>query len=98
MKATREEVFAAINGERDYQDSKWNPIEDHQHSVEEWLVYIDDYVSEAKHALSRKPYSDSLPLALHTLRKIAAMGVAALEQNGVLTRTIEGPRPVGFTA
>jgi hypothetical protein len=95
---TRSEVYAAIDGERTYQDSKWIPTEEHRHSITEWLVYIEDYVNEAKHVLSRKPDPEALPFALHTLRKIGAMAVAAMEQNGAATRDVEGPRPIGASA
>ena len=53
----RLKVLELINGERDYQNKKWNSettTSDGIHSVEEWLVYIEDYVNEAKHILSRK--------------------------------------------
>ena len=101
MQATREEVFAAINGEREYQDSKWSADRTDSggsHTVDEWLVYIEDYVNEAKHFTSRNSNPKAREFVLNALRKIGAMAVAAQEQNGVRTRAIEGPRPEGFTA
>jgi len=94
----RKDVYAVIDGERDYQDSKWNPVEDHQHNLTEWLVYIRDYTEEALRVLSRKPDSEAIPFAKHTVRKIAAMGVVCMEQNGALARAQEGHRPVGARA
>jgi len=88
-KATRQEVYAAIDTERAYQDVRWN----HEtttsggfHSLEEWLVYIDDYSDEAKHLLSRMPRQDSDKQALEIMRKIAAMAVCAMEQHGAPRR------------
>lgn len=100
MQATRQEVYAVIDGERDYQDSKWNPADidgsGGEHTPLEWLTYIEDYVAEAKRSFSRRPEKEAREFALHTLRKIGGMAVAALEQNGVRTRAAEGARPVGF--
>lgn len=84
MKSTRQEVYAAIDTERNYQDSKWSPVEDHQHTIEEWLVYIQDYLTEAIHQASRN--ASPSPDALDTIRKITGMGVACMEQNGAPVR------------
>lgn len=84
----RKEVYAAIDGERLYQDQRWVTDENpHIHSLEEWLVYIEGYVNEAKHILSRNGAPDCYEGALHIVRKVTAMGVACMEQNGVRSRT-----------
>lgn len=83
--ATRDEVYNAIDTERDYQDNKWNSettTSGGQHSLEEWLVYMDDYLREAKSQLSRNVKQIGDPLALDTVRKITAMGVCCMEQHG----------------
>jgi hypothetical protein len=85
--ATREEVYTAIDGERDYQDRKWGPPEVHHHSVTEFLVYIRDYVEEALHAETRSVGEPAK--ATHNMRKIGALAVACMEQNGVLYRNEE---------
>lgn len=85
MKSTREEVYAAIDEERDYQDLKW-PLPDHRHTVEEFILYSEDYLTEAKHILSRNPMKIAQSSALHILRKVAAMLVACMEINGALRR------------
>lgn len=85
----REEVYVAIDGERDYQDKRWNSSTTEsggRHSNVEFLVYIRDYVEEALHFASRNPDPAAVDFTRHSLRKIAALGVAALEQNGVLPR------------
>ena len=87
--ATRQEVYGAIDGERIYQNSRWNPettTSDGRHSLEEWYMYIEDYVNEAKHILSRLPRQEADPKALHIMRKVAAMAVCAMEQHGALWR------------
>jgi hypothetical protein len=92
--ARRDEVYTAINGEREYQKSLALGIgdpEEHKHSLEEWTIYIQDYLDELTHSLSRVWRQNGLPTEaeLNTLRKITTMGVAAMEQLGA-------PRREGF--
>jgi hypothetical protein len=97
MKLTREEVYTLINGERNYQDLKWgtNPQAKHaNHSPEEWLTYIEDYLNEAKHILSREAYGVCEEKAMDITRKIAAMAVCAMEQNGAPARDLTQIRPM----
>ncbi len=87
--ATRQEVYNAIDSERDYQDGRWNSqttTSDGRHSLEEWCTYIEDYVNEAQHILSRLPKQEAGPQALHIIRKVAAMAVCAMEQHGAPRR------------
>ena len=87
----RAEVYAAIDGEREYQ-KKWENSELTDsggiHSNVEFLVYIRDYVEEALHVASRDGDPVVRVKTAHSLRKIAALAVAAMEQNGVLLREI----------
>jgi hypothetical protein len=87
--STRDEAFAAIDGEREYQ-RKWEDpaLTDSggRHTQVEFLVYIQDYVAEALHVASRKPDPEAREFCAHSMRKIAALAVAAMEQNGVRTR------------
>jgi hypothetical protein len=84
---TRTEVYAAIDGERTYQDSRWDSL--HIHSFEEWFVYIEDYVNEAKHILARTATPGNTATPAHIMRKVAAMAVCAMEQNGAPHRELE---------
>jgi len=87
--ATRQEVYSAIDSERDYQDRRWNPqttTSGGKHSLEEWLVYMEDYINEAKHIMSRSSKQESEPQALNIMRKVAAMAVSAMEQHGAPQR------------
>jgi hypothetical protein len=84
---TREEVYVAIDSEREYQINRWKkPASKVDHSIEEWLVYIEDYINEAKHILSRKDDVVARAEALPIMRKIAAMAVTAMEQHGAPLR------------
>ncbi len=89
---TREEVYAALDSERNYQVSRAEAVSgegtgEHAHSVEEFVLYIDDYLTELKHQLSRTwTPTGEVPEALNTLRKVTALGVAAMEQHGAPKR------------
>lgn len=80
----RTEIYKLIDGEREYQDKKWNSsttTSDGQHSVEEWLLYIHDYVHEAMHIHSRKAKQVADVESMEIIRKIAGMAVCAMEQH-----------------
>ena len=80
----RKDVYELIDGERDYQDSKWNEqttsTGGKHNSPEEWIVYMEDYLAEAKHLLARESHNTSYPKAMSIIRKVAGMCVAAMEQ------------------
>lgn len=80
MKATRQDAFSAIESERSYQNYRWPG---HKHTVTEYLVYIQHYLNKAIAVAST---SDSDETALAEVRKIAALGVAAMEENGAPLR------------
>ena len=80
----RQDVYKLVDGERDYQDQKWvndkTPNGVQQHSPEEWIVYMEDYLREAKHILARTNPPTCYIQAMAIIRKVTAMGVAAMEQ------------------
>lgn len=85
----RSRVYELINGERDYQDKLWNEhttTSGGKHSVTEFLVYIRDYTEEALHILSRNPEPEASERASENVRKIAALAVVCMEQNGAKSR------------
>ena len=87
----RQEVYDAIDTERDYQDSIWNAETTSSggvHSPEEWIVYLEDYLAEAKTLLSRNSINKAKPEVLHIFRKCAAMLVCAGEQMGMEKRIL----------
>jgi hypothetical protein len=84
---SRQEVYEALDGERDYQNSLWNDqASPHKKSVEAWLVYMQSYLDEAVHQISREDDRTAKPKALATIRKITAMGIACMELNGAPKR------------
>jgi hypothetical protein len=89
---SRAEVYAAIDSERDYQQAMaakahGDPSNDYTKSLENFALYIDDYVRELKTQLSRTWGPDAYAGALATTRKIAALSVAAMEVHGAPSRT-----------
>jgi hypothetical protein len=80
---TREKIYRAIDSEREYQDQRWPG---HKHSITEYLVYIRDYVEEALHRGSREDDSNIKQVQTDSLRKIAGLAVAAMEEHEVTDR------------
>lgn len=90
---TRADVYAALDSEREYQERKavmagTVPGEVRPHSVEEFVLYMEDYMHELRHQLSRTwtPDRKATKEMLDTLRKVTALGVAAMEQHGAPRR------------
>lgn len=73
-------VMQAIQSEREYQEAKWPG---HNHSVSGWLLIMDKCMTDAKRAYVTG-HGDSS--ALHEIRQVVAVGVAAMEQCGALKR------------
>lgn len=88
-KLTRQEVYNLIDGERTYQDSRWNDAtttSEGKHTPAEWLLYIEHYLMLARTKASTLPDPQSTVETMDIVRKIAAMTVAAMEQNGAPPR------------
>lgn len=83
-KLRREAAYKAIDSERFYQNTRW--VNEPSHSLTEWCVFIEDYVNEAKHILSRMDTPDANEKVKHIMRKVAALAVCAMEEHGSLPR------------
>lgn len=89
MTATREEVYQILDGEREYQNARWNAATTTSgglHTPTEFLVYMQHYLSKAIEASSTNPDPLASRLVLENIRKITALGVACMEQNGAIPR------------
>lgn len=92
---TRADVYAVLDGERDYQDARWGGTlsgerpGDGSRSVDEFVLYMEGYMREAVHLAS---HSADKNTTLDVLRKVVALGVACFEQHGVPPRvkTVRG--------
>lgn len=74
-----ENIAKAIDYERAYQDSKWGTVEEHQHSVEEWIMLIDEYVKKAMYSW----IEGGDKVGLFRVLQITTLGLACMEQHGV---------------
>jgi hypothetical protein len=79
-KVTRQDVYAAIDSERAYQQDKWG---DNPHEFDAWILYMEDYLEEARRLASR---SNDIGPALAAIRKVTALGVVCMEQHGAPQR------------
>jgi len=73
----RPDVYKLIDGERDYQDSKWRPEADAETPVAAWIIYLQRQLGDAAEAI----YFLDKGKALEHIRKIAALAVACMEYN-----------------
>jgi len=92
MATPRSEVYAALDSERAYQKHRWNETTTTSkglHSFSEWIAYMDYYMGLAKKELATRARQEAYPDVAHIMRKITAMGVAAMEEHGA-------PRREGF--
>ncbi len=85
----RQHVYNAIDDERLYQDqmqgnSLRENVEDNR-DLGALILFMDEYVDKAKKAFSG-PHPNGREKALHQVRKVAALGVLAMETHGIHRR------------
>lgn len=88
---SREEVYAAIDSEREYQmamaaKAHGDPSNDGKKQLETFVLYMDAYMTQLKYQLSFTWGPDAYKESLDTLRKITAIGVSAMEVLGAPKR------------
>lgn len=81
----RAEIYAAIDRERAYQTRKWGTIADHPHEVGGYLLIAKKELDEAIEAWVKARDGDAG--ALRELLQVVAVGVACMEQHGVVERS-----------
>lgn len=75
----REEVFAAIDKERTYQDTQWGTEFDDKNTANDWSKYVLDYVSKAGPMPKRHPNLILQSVFEENMKKAAAICIAAIE-------------------
>lgn len=70
-----EKIFDEIVKERNYQDSKWGTAFDDKNTLNDWCVYIVEYLGRASSFVN----VDDLANQRRLLLKAVTIGVAALE-------------------
>jgi hypothetical protein len=86
----RQSAYEAVDSERAYQNmrkSRDNGAP--SHSVDEFILYMDVYLDEAKRIAATSWGPDAKNKVLDFIRKVTALGVACMEENGA-------PRREGF--
>lgn len=87
--ASFDDVVVVIRSERDYQRRRWGRrhpeggFVEVEKSITDFMVYMQDYLTEAFHRASREPGCTG---ALEVLRKVVTLGVACMEQHGAPPR------------
>lgn len=79
-KAELHEVEQAVRLERAYQDERWGT---EKKSVAAFLTYMRHWLTQAERDATKESGDHD---ALNQIRKVTALGVACMEQNGVVTR------------
>jgi hypothetical protein len=87
----REEVYRAIDSEREYQKKRWGSQHGidsgtNGHSVDEFSLYMLSYSQELA-TLAATTRGDALKLDF--VRKVTALGVACMEQHGAPIRELK---------
>ena len=77
---TQVDVISVVLDEREYQDERWG-LEGH-HETGAYLSFIQHYVTRAMSEIT----VDNHMATLHSVRKIAALAVACMEDNGISKR------------
>jgi len=82
-------IYDAIGRERQYQDAKWrhNP-----HTVGEWLLILEHELGEAKVAWVKGTGSND---ALCEILQVISVGVACLEEHGIVERHVVNQQTSG---
>jgi len=95
-KLVRSDVYVAIDSERDYQDKRWGSTlsgdrepsdadEGGDRTVDEFILYIAGYTNDLVQNASHFADTSS---KLDIIRKVTALGVAAMEQHGAPLRVM----------
>lgn len=75
---TQELAIKEILKERKYQDTKHGTIEEHPHTLPEWVLIMEKELIEAKEAYFKDAWGVGM---LKEIIQVAAVGLAALEQH-----------------
>jgi hypothetical protein len=86
---TREEVYRAVDTEREFQDSFVLPERQYYrtHTLGEFILMMGQYADQARAKWTRHTDAvDDFPESLHEVRKLVALGVRCMEQHGAPKR------------
>lgn len=75
-------VLAAVTAEREYQVRKWGNLDD-TNSVGDFILYMERELEKARDAYKNPATITDDSTTLAGIRKVATLGIAALERHGV---------------
>jgi hypothetical protein len=86
---TRQEVYEIIDGERDYQEARWNNLNKVISNPSSFILWMEEYLSKARSLASTR--DERIGTAgneeiMDMIRKVTALGVACMELNGAPKR------------
>lgn len=84
----RSTVYKAIDGEREYQNMKWPSPNgpDHDGYWRDRLRTLHEFIQDMRKYVAIADSCETAPGALDSIRKIAALAVACMEQHGAPER------------
>ena len=82
----RRVIYAAIDRERQYQQSKRPASHQNGHEIPGWLAIMRAELAEAEEAWVRGDGAPANTVSLCEILQVIATGIAALEQHGVVER------------
>lgn len=89
-KASRQEVMLAVADEREYQEklkaAAPGGANAHEHELAAYVLFMENYLNRAKKIIAEDWSAQSAERTLHELRKVTALGVAAMEAHGAPVR------------
>lgn len=80
MSFKNDRIFNQVMLERTLQDEKWGTIQEHPHTLFEWVGIMEQEISEAKEAWFQRPCENAVKAEII---QVIAVGFAALEQHGL---------------
>lgn len=81
MKMTLEEVMKSIKEERDYQDKKWDSLDEREQSIPGYMLVLRKELEEAEIGWCKNIPGKHSSLA--EMCQIAAVAIACLQQHGI---------------
>lgn len=78
----RSAVYGVVDGERDYQESKWGEGGKNR-TVPEYILFMEHHLEKARRIASTVTDTKE---ALDSVRKVTALGIACMEENGAPRR------------
>lgn len=79
----KNDLYDAIQDERNYQIKKWGTTKEHPHTVMEYISIMEGELQEAKQGWLK---GNGDRKALEEVLQVVSVGVACMEQHGIVTR------------